>query len=145
MSASLPSWWVRQGARPEDEVVLRYDVTYAQLAAAATTNDIELFVLPAGFVISAIKIKHSTSFSGTGITAYTVSVGIAADLDKYASPWDVLQAVAATTFQLSAGLQSESHTGTTSVRIAATSTGANLNAASGAGALTVWVSVLNMA
>jgi hypothetical protein len=120
----------------------KYTKTYANFSAAATTNDIELFSLPAGGVIHAVKIKHSTAFAGTSITAYTISVGITGTLAKYATAYNVFQAVAPATFQIGAvpsiGIGSENHTTAVSIRAAATSTGANLSAAT-AGVVEIWV------
>lgn len=114
--------------------------TYAQLAAAATTNDVEVYSLPAGGVIHAVKIKHSVAFSGGSISAYTVSVGITGNLTKYASAFNVFQAVADTTFQLSSSFGSEDHGAATSIRLAATATGDDLDQAT-QGSVDVWILV----
>lgn len=111
--------------------------TYTDLSAAALTNNIEVYSLPAGTVIHAVKVKHSTLFSGAGITDYKVSVGIAADLTRFAGAFDVDTAVSGTNFNLSQVLSLESDTGATSLRLAATSVGANLSAAT-QGSVTVW-------
>jgi len=118
----------------------KYTVGYADLAAASTTNDVELFTLPAAGVVHAVKMKHSTAFEGGAISAYTVSVGIEGTLAKYAAAFDVFQAVDNTTFAVSdAELAGESHVPAgTSVRAAATATGADLDAAT-AGSVDVWV------
>lgn len=116
----------------------KYTVTYSDLSAAALTNSISLFTLPAGGIIHAVKIKHSTAFAGTSITAYNVSVGITGTLAKYASAFNVLQAVANDTFQLSSGLFSENNVATTDVKVTATSVGANLSAAT-QGSVDIWV------
>ena len=114
--------------------------TFTNLAAAATTNDIEVYSLPAGGIIHAVKTKHSTAFSGGAIASYTLSVGIVASLAKYSPAFDVFQAVSGTTFQIATITGSESHTGATSIRLAATSTGANLDQAA-AGVVDVWLLV----
>lgn len=127
---------------PQAELVTpiwrKYTVTYADLATAATTNNITVATLPAGAVVEAVKIKHSTAFAGGAISAYTVSVGITGNLTKYAAAYDVFQAVSATAMQLSTTQGTESHTATTALKIAATSTGANLSAAT-AGSVDVWI------
>ena len=124
-TSSIPQW-------------TKYTVVYTDLSTAATTNNITLFTLPAAGIIHGVKIKHSTSFTGGSISAYTVSVGITGNLTKYASAFDVFQAAASNTFQLTNVLNSEDHASTTAIKIAATSTGANLNAAT-AGSVDVWV------
>lgn len=116
----------------------KYTVDYSDLAAAATTNNIELFSLPAGGVIHGVKIKHSTAFSGGSISAYTVSVGITGTLAKYASAFDVFQAVGNAVQQISSTVGTENHGAATSIKIAATSTTDNLDQAT-AGSVDVWV------
>jgi hypothetical protein len=117
----------------------KFSVTEADFTAAATSEDIELFSLDAGEIIHAVKIKHSTAFSGGSATSFTLSVGIAGNLTKYASAFDVFQAVADTTFQLSNTFNSENHGSATSIRIEAVS---DVNVANlTAGAADVWVLV----
>lgn len=118
--------------------VTKYTVSHTALQAAATSNDIALFSLPAGGVIQEVKIKHSVIFAGTGITDYKLSVGIVGNLTKYASAFDVDTAVSGTNFQLSGTLGSENHGAATSIRLAATSAGANLDQSTG-GTVDVWV------
>jgi len=114
-------------------------VDYEDLAASALTNDIELFTLPGAGVIHAVKIKHSTAFSGGALSSYKLSVGIAGNLVKYAAPFDVFQAVGDTAFGLNHEFGGETHdAGGTSIRLAAESIGANLDAAT-AGVVDVWV------
>lgn len=116
----------------------KYTKTYSQLSAAAMTNDVELLSLPARGVIHAVVIKHSASFTGGALADYTVSVGIAGTLNKYASAFNVFQAPGNTTLQTSNSLFSENYGAATSVRIAAASTTANLSDAT-AGSVDVWV------
>lgn len=103
---------------------VRFTKTHTNFQTAATTNDIELFSLPAGAILHAILIKHSVAFAGTGITSYTISVGITGALTKYASAFNVFQAVADTTLQLSSTLGIENWGVGTSIRAQAT---ANVN------------------
>ncbi len=112
-------------------------IPHTAFQTASTTNAIALFTLPAGGVIHATKIKHSTTFAGASISALTISVGIAGTNDKYASAFDCLQAVSGTAFETSDGLYSESHTATAAITVTAVSTGANLSALS-AGVVDVW-------
>lgn len=110
---------------------------YTSFQTAATTNTITLFSLIAAGIVHEVKIKHSTAFAGGSINAMTLSVGISGTVDKYASAFDVFQAVSATAFELSDALGTESHTGATNITITATSTGANLSALT-AGVVDVW-------
>jgi hypothetical protein len=125
----IPSWLPRW---------TKYTVGHAALQAAALTNDIELLSLPAKGVLHAVHVKHSTPFSGAGITAYTVSVGLAGEPIYYSDAFDVLQAVGAAVFDHNDGSFVESHGAATSVRIFAEATGANLDQSS-AGSVDVWV------
>lgn len=118
-------------------VWVKFTKTYTDLSAAALTNNIEVYSLPAGTVIHAVLVKHSTLFSGAGITDYKVSVGIASDLTKFSGAFEVDTAVSGTNFNMAQVLAMESTTGATSIKLAATSVGANLSAAS-AGSVTVW-------
>jgi hypothetical protein len=67
----------------------KYTKTAAELWQASPTFDIELFLLPAGAVIQAIKLKHSEAFTGGALSAYTLSIGIGANLAKYMGPKSV--------------------------------------------------------
>lgn len=116
----------------------KYTKTFTDFSTAATTNSIALLTLPIKGVVEDVVIKHTTAFSGGAISAYTVSVGISGTLAKYATAFDVFQAVADTTAQISAGGFVENFGSTTSVLVTAVSTGANLNAA-GAGSVDIWV------
>jgi len=123
----------------------KYTVGHADFQAAALTNDIELFQLPAKGVVHAVKIKHSVPFAGAGIAAYTLSVGIVGTLAKYAAAFDVFQAAGDTTMLLNwldyanSTTDGETHAaGGTSIRVAATAVGANLDQST-AGAADIWV------
>jgi hypothetical protein len=120
----------------------KYTVSYASIAAAGavTSFNFNLFSLPAKTAIHAVVIKHTTAFSGTGITGYTVGVGLATNPTKYASAFDVFQAVASNTFQeTNDGISVEDFTSATPVILSATSVGANLNAGSGAGSVDIYI------
>ena len=117
---------------------LKFNKTFTDLSTAATTNNIEVYSLPAAGVIHAVKVKHSTLFSGGAISDYKVSVGITGNLTKYAPDFDVDTAVSATNFLISDVVGSEDHGSVTSIRLAATSAGANLNAAT-QGSVDVWI------
>ena len=57
-----------------------FTVAESAIRAAATTEDIELFSLPARGVIHKVVLKHTASFTGGGLTAFTLSVGIVGTL-----------------------------------------------------------------
>ena len=116
----------------------KYTKGFGDLAKNATSNDIELVELPAAAVIHAVKIKHSAAFTGGIISAYTLSVGIAGVLAKYAPAFDVFQAPGNAVQQLTEIAGTENHAAVTSLRLAAVCVGADLDAAT-AGAVDVWV------
>lgn len=111
--------WVKVGAA----------LGFGAFSTAGTSNAITLFTLPAGGVIHATKIKASTAFGGGAISAYTLSIGPSGNATKYASAFDVFQAVSNTAFQLSSVTGSENNGAGTIIQVTATSTTANLNAA----------------
>ena len=115
-----------------------YTVTFASLSAAALTNSIVLATLPAKTVLHAAVIKHSTAFGGGTIASYTLSIGLAATVDKYATAFNVFQAVGASVGQLSHALFCENFSVSTPVLLTATSTVGLLNAAT-AGSATIWL------
>lgn len=110
------------------------------LAAASTNTDIELYSLPTGGVIHSVKIKHSQAFGGGGLGTYVVTVGVAGDLSRYCGSFDVFQAPGNTVMKTERAIGSENQAAATSIRLAATSSGANLNAAT-TGSVTVWLLV----
>lgn len=98
-----------------------FTVSATDFTAEATSEDIELFSLPATGVIHAVKIKHTTSFNDGGSGSFTLSVGIAGTLTKYAGAFDVFQATGDTVFQMSSVVDSEDHGSATSIRVEAVS------------------------
>lgn len=125
-AGSEPRWY-RVGAA----------LSYTTFQTAALTKTNTLFSLPAGGIIHQVKVKHSTAFAGGAIASLVLSVGKSGTADKYASDFDVMQAVSATAFELSNALGTESHTAAADITITATSTVANLSALT-AGVVDVW-------
>ena len=118
----------------------KFTKTYSDFSTAALTNSIELFSLPAGGVIHAVKIKHSTGFVAAAQTTYTLSVGITGTLTKYCPAYEVdatANPVASNTFAVANTLGSEDQASATSIKVTATSN-VNLNTAS-AGVVDIWV------
>jgi hypothetical protein len=114
----------------------KYTKTYSDLSFAGLTNDIELFSLPANGYIDDVVISHSASFTGGSISAYALSVGISGNLDDLKSAFDVFQSTGPIDSAKLGKVYSKSSA--TSIRLAATSVGANLSAAT-AGSVDVWV------
>lgn len=126
---------------PQPTQWLKFSVSHTQFQTAGTTNNITLFSLPAKTLILKTVIKQSASFTGGAISAYTLSVGITGTLAKYLAAFDVFQAPGATVFAASStsiAQTLENFEASTAIKIAATSTMANLNAST-AGAADIYV------
>jgi hypothetical protein len=70
-----------------------YTVASAALTAPVAIQDITLFTLPATAILTGLRVKHSTSFSGGGLTGMTVSIGVSGAPAYYSSAYSVFQAV----------------------------------------------------
>lgn len=78
--------------------------TYTDLSTAATTNDIEVYSLPAKSTIHAGVLKTTTAFSGGGLSSYSFSVGTAPGFtDLITGPYSGTAAVSNTNFERVAG------------------------------------------
>ncbi len=76
-----------------------YSVSHVDLSAAAATQDVTLFELPARGVMTGVTIKHSEAFSGGSLAGMDVSVGDVSGTSAYSgASFDVFQAVSDTTF-----------------------------------------------
>jgi hypothetical protein len=122
---------------------IKYTKAYTDFNGAALTNQATLFTLQDRGVIHAVKMKHSTAFTGPSLSKATVSVGIAAEPAKYTAPFNVKAAVADDLYQLNTSENGEQHTGTglgagTAIVIELKTVGCNGNALT-AGAIDVWV------
>lgn len=118
-----------------------FTVNESAFTAGAGSESITLFNLPAGAVIHAIKTKHSTSFTGGGLSAFTVEVGVAGDTSRYTpAPFDVFQATGDTVLDTFNVIGSEDQANPTAILITATATGDTV-AAAAAGDVVVWVLV----
>ena len=76
-----------------------YSVSHADLTAAAATEDITLFELPARGVMTGVTVKHSEAFSGGSLTGMNVSIGDVSGASAYSgASFDVFQTVSDTAF-----------------------------------------------
>lgn len=114
------------------------DADYLSIfSAAALTNQVPLFQLDKKCILHGIRIKHSVSFAGGGISAYTVSVGDISNAARFASAFDVFQAASPTAFELSDNFYMENDSVAVQIYATATSVGANLNQAT-QGLVSIW-------
>jgi len=116
-----------------------FDFTFADFTPfAALIGDIEIYSLLSRGTIEGAVLKTSTAFSGPGITDVKMSVGIAGNLAKILSPFDVDTAVTDTNFASTNILNLENFGAAASIRLAAIAVGANLSALT-AGAGCLWL------
>ena len=116
----------------------KFSVDVSEFSQSDFDQDNELFQLQAGEVIHATKIKHGASWTGGTVSEAYLSIGVAGDLTRYASPFDVFQAPGNQTFQLTDGFGSENHGGTTSIRIELTTNGGFISTLT-TGTADIWV------
>lgn len=109
------------------KLVARFYVDHDDLDASDVTNSVNLYVIPPKTIIRSVKINHFTAFTGGAVSAYTVAVGVLGSLEKYASRFDVYQAVSGSTFQLSYGCDTISHSEWSQLLLSAWSVGADLD------------------
>lgn len=108
----------------------KFTATFTDLAAAALTNDIQFYDLPAFGAVTSAYTKITQTFTGGTITAYTIGVGYASNHNQLTgnvainalSGLNVLQSNNSTPIIYSLS-------GSTSLRLYATSVGDNLNQA----------------
>lgn len=125
-----------------DIAVRRFTIGFADCTAAATTQTKALFTLGRESIVIGCRIKGRTAFAGTAITGVTVSVGSTSlGVTGIASAFNIFQAVAAGTFQLSQ-LFKQGPDADEVINAYLTSVGGNLSAMT-AGSVTIDVYYLN--
>lgn len=116
----------------------KYTVTHTQFQSAGFTNDIEIFQLPSGGNIHAVKLKHSVAFGGGLIAAYSLSVGTSGNLVKYLPASNVFTSPSNTGIASLGFFGCEAHGQSISIRVAAVST-TGLLSTSTQGSADIWV------
>lgn len=116
----------------------KYTKSYSDIGFSGLTNSVTLVNLPPNGYIEEIFITHSAAFTGGSISAYTVSVGITGDAENLSSTFDVFQAPGD-----ALGLSNKisafySKTSIQSIKLFATSVGANLDQAT-SGSVDVYI------
>lgn len=116
-------------------------ITHTQFQAAALTNNIVVYSLPAAGFIHGVKLKHSVIWDGPAITEYWLSVGFTVNVAALLIEYDVESTpVGDTEFAISGTWDSRNHAAATDVRVAARSVGANLNTST-QGTAQLWLMV----
>lgn len=120
-------------------------VTYTDYSTASNANNKNIFTIQAGTIVTAVKIKHSTAFTGGAISAYNVSIGTTGSTIFFSgTQFDTFGAPSATNYLFgpcaghTSSANAESHTGTTQVVSRATCSGGLLNAAT-QGSVDLWL------
>ncbi len=147
--ASGISWASRRGGKTGSSTLyntstdpqwIKITRGFASLAAASTTPTFSMYTLPIAGVIHAVKIKHSTAFSGGGVTSYKVSVGISGNNTKYHGLSNELAgAPSGTNMTIASTVGQEDHGATADIIVAVTCN-VNTNLAT-AGSVDIWILV----
>jgi hypothetical protein len=116
---------------------------YSDFSFAGSGNTINIYNAPAGTCVHAVKLKHSTSFTGGSLASYTIEVGVATSPGVLQTPFDVHQAVGATAYaftgETSMGSPAAlSHTASTQITATAACSGDTLNHAT-QGSVDIWL------
>lgn len=69
----------------------KFTILETALTGASTTEDEALFTASQLEKILGVCIKHSAAFTGGGLTTFTVSVGLAGDVEFYSDPQNIFQ------------------------------------------------------
>jgi len=137
-------WPAQGGGIPTDPTALptwfKFTVEHTDFTAAAVSEAISLYSLPAGGIITGCKLKSTIAFTGTGMTACTMSIGIAGNLESLLPDFDVFQAVANDTFAVQENFDSYNQGAAQTIQINAISTIGLLNATL-TGELCIWLLV----
>lgn len=112
-------------------------LVYSAFSAAALTNKIALFSLPAAVLCSAVKIQATTAFAGPAVTGCTVSVGDVSNALLLSGALNVLQASGPTVYQLTDELVGESTAAAVQIYAYLTTVGANISVLT-AGVVSIW-------
>lgn len=113
--------------QPNQPQWIKVTKTFSDFSAASVTNNITIYSLPAKGVIHNVQLVPTVAFSGGLIATYTISVGIAGTLAKYAVATNVFTGFSLPAISVLPGIESTS--GATDIKASAISTVGNLNAA----------------
>lgn len=118
---------------------------HADFQIAANNNAVPVYTLPPKTAIVAVYLAHQQEFLGGAIATYTLSVGIAGTLQKFANNFDVFQIPGGTVFAPTNNLAAaiEDYNNPVDILVNAISTGATLDASiQGAGEIQILISTL---
>lgn len=109
--------------------VRRFKVSrvFGDFSTAALEKNLEIFVLPIGYELSKMTVRHEEAWAGAGITDVEVEVGISGEFDRYVDPFNIFQAVGNKIFSHNVLNNLEDFVISTSVKANVRSVGANLD------------------
>lgn len=116
----------------------KYTYAYSDFSNAANSQSITAFSLSAKEGVDAVLIKHTTAFSGGSVSSYTVEVGTTGDTNRYATAFNVFQAVANTTASSNSVLEVPNYGASADFIVTARSGGDTLSNAT-AGSVDIYV------
>lgn len=109
---------------------VKITATFSDFATAATTNDIEIYSLPAKGTIHAAALKHTAAFTGGSLLGYSLSVGVSGTPEDIAGPaLDVFNAPSNTSFITGGAFHLYNFGSAKSIRAFADGAGVNLDEA----------------
>ncbi len=119
----------------------KYTKTFTDFSIAGTSNSITLVTLPARSFIDAFVMKHSVSFLGGAIGAYSMDLGVTGNTTLWHTAFNVFQAPGDTVLVVPSGFLADPYRHVAiNVLATAQSGGANLNAAT-QGSIDIWLRV----
>ena len=130
--------YIPGGANPPASIICsKFAVNFGDFSSAGTEFSVAFMDLPAKGAVHGVFLKHSVSFTGGLLSAYTLKVG-ANILDKYMAPFDVFQAPGDVVFGVGNILGAEDFSFSASLFVTANSTDDDLDGAD-AGSAEIWV------
>lgn len=122
--------------------------TFSQLSDPSASHTFDLYTLPIKGVIEAAIIQHQTSFTGGGLSSYTVQVQSPSSV-PLTSTYNAFTSPVSSTFAISPGTSDNliptcyDSTSTSIIKLLVQTAGANINQAT-AGQLTVWLKIATL-
>lgn len=112
-------------------------VPYSSLTNVSLSEQVSLFTLPAGAMLTGLFIKHTQSFSGSGITDVYAQLGTVGTPGQFIPDFDVYQAIGDQVYDNIALNYLASWANATVIYANFVATGANLSALT-QGSVTIW-------
>lgn len=109
--------------------VRRFKVSrvFGDFSTAALEKNLEIFILPIGYELSRMTVRHEAAWAGAGITDVEVEVGVSGEFDRYTDPHNIFQAIGNKIFSHNVLNKLEDFVISTSVKANVRSIGANLD------------------